>query len=86
MWAWVRKWFLNHFVIVGLGLPQLALNLGTQFIVNEFVFHWIAYTPLLAYLIGTGVSIEYSNLLGMKTRSRFNIKGWKWSYAPDEKK
>jgi hypothetical protein len=62
-----------------MGLPNLAINLGTQFVFDVWL-HWSGLYALLAYLIGLGLSIEWSILFAMFTKSNFKLGRWKYRY------
>jgi hypothetical protein len=76
----VRKFALNNVVTVLTGLPNLGINLGTQFVL-DVLLHWTGFYALLAYLIGTGVSIQYSVIYSMLVRANFTILGRHYSFS-----
>ena len=72
-----RKLVANYFVIVGSGLPNLAITSSTVFLLtfNAGVF------PLFAYLAGQVFSATYSNLWLMLTKSNFQVGRWKYRFS-----
>ena len=70
----------NNIVAVSIGLPNLAINLGTQTILDVF-FHWSGFYALLAYLVGTALSIQYSVLFNMITKANFRVGKHEYNYS-----
>ncbi len=85
IWPWVRKWFLNHIVIVGFALPSAAITFACQF-VFLILLHWTGWLAFLGTMLTAAVGLEYSNLTAMFTRAKIKVLGRPYSYAPEEKK
>ena len=78
-----KKWAQNNFVAVFMGLPNLAINLGVQALL-DVGFHWSGWLAPLAYLIGTAASIQYSVLFSMLSKSNFTVLGHRWNWSNKE--
>ena len=76
----IKKLIQNNLVVVVMGLPNLGINLGIQFLL-DVVFKWSGAFSLLAYLIGLAASIEYSIMFSMLTKSNFRIGKWEFHYS-----
>jgi hypothetical protein len=77
-----KKFILNHVVAVSILLPNVAINGGTQAILDVY-FHWTGWLSLLAWVIGAALSIEYGILFSMKTKTNLTAWGKKWNYGED---
>jgi hypothetical protein len=71
-------------VNIMIGLPNLGINLTTQFIL-DVVFHWSGIYSLLAYMIGTGLSVQYSILWAVMTKTNFRIGNREYKFNQDDK-
>jgi hypothetical protein len=78
-----KKFILNYMVMGGTGLPNLVINAGTQAVLDIY-FHWIGVMAVGAYFVGLVLSMTYSNLFSMWTKSNFRVGKRRYSYAPDE--
>ena len=72
-----KKFVLNYLVMGGTGLPNLAIT-GTSLTLLTVYFHVF---PFLAYLAGLFLSMTYSNVFSMVTKSNFEIFGRKYSFS-----
>ena len=66
----------NYFVIVGSGLPNLAITSSTVFILTFY----LGVFPLFAYLAGQVFSATYTNLWLMFTKSSFQLGRLKYRF------
>lgn len=80
-----KKLIANNLVMVATGLPNLGINIATQFVL-DVVFHWTGFYALLAYLIGVSFSMEYSIVWAMLTKSNFKLGNRSYSFSHKEDK
>jgi len=85
MRRFLQKFMTNNIIVIITGLPNLAINLSIQFVLDIY-FHWSGALALLAYLIGTGASIQYGVLYAMFTKSNFTLGRWKYHFSHVEEK
>ena len=75
-----KKFILNYLVMGGMGLPNLAINAGTQFVL-DVGFGWSGIMAVAAYFVGLVLSMTYSNVWSMWTKSEFTFMGRHYSYS-----
>lgn len=76
----IKKIISNNIVNVVTGLPNLGINLSTQFVL-DVIFKWTGFYALLAYLIGTFLSVQYSVIWGMLTKTSFKVGKHEYHYS-----
>jgi hypothetical protein len=76
----LRKFVLNYLVMGGTGLPNLAINAGAQLVLDVW-FHWSGLMAVAAYFVGLALSMTYSNVWSMWTKSRFEVMGRQYSFS-----
>ena len=72
-----KKFILNYLVMGGTGLPNLLIT-GTSLTILTVYFHVF---PFIAYLGGIFLSMTYSNVWSMWTKSEFTFLGRHYSYS-----
>ena len=82
---WLRKWFLNHFVILAFALPSLAITFGCQFLFL-IVLKWTGWLALFGTGLTALAGFEYSNLTAMLTKAKIRVFGRSWDYAPEDRR
>ena len=75
-----KKFVMNYAVMGGTGLPNLAINAGTQFVL-DVGFGWSGIMAVAAYFVGLVLSMTYSNVWSMWTKSEFTFMGRHYSYS-----
>ncbi len=80
----VAKFVLNYLVMGGTGLPNLAINAGTQAFLDVWL-GWSGAMAVAAYFVGVFLSMTYSNLWSMHTRSEFTFMGRTYRFSRSEK-
>jgi hypothetical protein len=75
-----KKFALNYLVMGGTGLPNLAINAGTQAVLDIW-FGWSGIGALMAYFVGLALSMTYSNVWSMWTKSAFTFMGHEYHYS-----
>lgn len=79
------KWVQNNIVTVMIGLPNLTINFAVQTVL-DVGFHWSGWYAPLAYLIGTGCSVQYSVIFSMLTRSNFRVGKWEYRFHHEDRR
>lgn len=76
----LRKFLLNYVIMGGSGMPNLAINAGTQTVLDVW-FRWSGAMAVLAYFVGLGLSMTYSNFFQHKTNAEFTVFGRTYRFS-----
>ena len=76
----VKKFTLNYLVMGGTGLPNLAINVLTQTVLDVGL-GWSGIMSVFAYFVGLALSMTYSNVWSMWTKSEFTFLGHHYSFS-----
>ena len=80
----IKKLIANHAVAVGFVLPNIAINLIIQTIL-DIGFGWSGWLSILAWMIGGGTSLSFGVFVNMAIGANFSLGKWRYSYAHKEK-